>query len=272
MIYITGDIHGDFYDLKKRVESNNITKDDTLIILGDVAVNYHLNNNDLVLKKKINDLGPQIFCIRGNHEARPERISTYQKKEWHGADVYFEREFPNIILGIDGNSYDIEGKSFLVLGGAYSVDKYFRAFRFFTIHNLPFFNKYFVKITKLLSSKKIDKEDKRSVDIFLDGLDYGLVKWFNDEQLTGEEKDTILNQIKGHKYDVVLSHTCPFDFQPTEVFLRGLNQELVDNSQEIWLQRVSENIEYNKWFAGHFHVNKKVNDRFSFLYRDVEKI
>ncbi len=39
MIYITGDKHGSFNEIKKFCKENNTTKDDVIIILGDVGLN-----------------------------------------------------------------------------------------------------------------------------------------------------------------------------------------------------------------------------------------
>ncbi len=35
MIYITGDTHGDYYDLLNRIEPYSLGKDDILIVCGD---------------------------------------------------------------------------------------------------------------------------------------------------------------------------------------------------------------------------------------------
>ena len=40
--------------------------------------------------------------------------------------VYIEEDYPNLILAKDGEIYIIDGKSVLVIGGAYSVDKEYR--------------------------------------------------------------------------------------------------------------------------------------------------
>jgi len=64
--------------------------------------------------------------IHGNHENRPQNICSYQEKEWHGVRVLYEEDFPNILFPIDGDIFDIEGKQCIVIGGAYSVDKFYR--------------------------------------------------------------------------------------------------------------------------------------------------
>ena len=70
-----------------------------------------------------------LFCIHGNHEQRPYTISSYKEKEWHEGIVYYEEEFSSILFAKDGEIFDLDGKKTIVLGGAYSIDKYFRLLR-----------------------------------------------------------------------------------------------------------------------------------------------
>ena len=126
MIYLTGDTHGNFDRIKRFCEMNNSTKDDVLIILGDAGINYYLNKRDYKLKQELQDLPITLFCIHGNHEERPENIGTYKLNVLFDNLVYQEPEFPDLKFAIDGLIYNIKGKDCLVLGGAYSVDKWYR--------------------------------------------------------------------------------------------------------------------------------------------------
>ena len=40
--------------------------------------------------------------------------------------VYYEEKYPNLLFAKDGEIYDFDGKKAVVIGGAYSVDKYYR--------------------------------------------------------------------------------------------------------------------------------------------------
>ena len=221
MIYITGDIHRDFsriYKLKK--DSDNM-----LIVLGDVGINYYLNEEDKNCKEYLKKIKLKLFCVRGNHEERPEKISTYKEVEMFGGKVFIEEEYPNLIFAKDGETYNIDGKKILVIGGAYSVDKQYR---------------------------------------LLHGY-----KWFKDEQLTKEEMDTILEKVKGKHFDIVLTHTCPYKYEPREVFMQGLDQSKVDKSMEHFLDEIEENISYDKWYCGHYHTEKQV-DKLEFMFGRIK--
>ena len=102
------------------------TKDDILIILGDAGINYHGTPKDNRTKQQLSELPITLFCIHGNHEMRPESISTYKEIDWHGGKAYAEPEYPSILFAKDGETYELNGKQCIAIGGAYSVDKYHR--------------------------------------------------------------------------------------------------------------------------------------------------
>lgn len=221
MIYITGDTHREFYKLHD-VEKN---KDNMLIILGDVGINYYLDERDKKLKEQLNSYNIKLFCIQGNHEERPENISTYKEIDMFGGKVFIEEEYPNLIFAKNGELYDIDNKKVLVIGGAYSVDKNYRI-----IYGYP---------------------------------------WFKDEQLNKEEMDNILNKYKWQYIDIVLSHTCPLKYEPTEVFMKCIDQSDVDKSMEKFLDRVEESINYDKWYCGHYHTEKQI-DKLEFMFGRIK--
>ena len=222
MIYITGDTHRDF----SRLNSLDNNPNDMLIVLGDTGINYFLNTKDFIYKEYLKKFKIKLFCIRGNHEERPENIDTYKEVEMFEGKVFVEEDFPNLIFAKDGEIYNIDGKKVLVIGGAYSVDRDYR-------------------------------------------IMYGY-NWFKDEQLTKDEMNNILKKIKGKHFDIVLTHTCPYKYEPKEVFLDGLDQSKVDKSMEHFLDEVEENIDYNKWYCGHYHTEKQV-DKLEFMFQSIKE-
>lgn len=128
-VFITGDTHEQhsrFNKIKKFCKEHNTTKNDIMIILGDVGFNYYINSWDDSLKRFAQELPITFFCIRGNHEQRPEKISRYVEKTFLNNSVLYQEEYPDLIFSKDGNVYTLNDKKYLVLGGAYSVDKYYR--------------------------------------------------------------------------------------------------------------------------------------------------
>ncbi len=229
MIYITGDTHGDFERVEVFCQQMNTTVDDILIILGDAGINYYGYIWDHERKKEISKLPITLFCIHGNHEQRPEKIMEYYESHWHGGRVYVEDEFPNILFAKDGEIYDFAGLKTIVIGGAYSVDKYYRVAR-----------------------------------------NWG---WWSDEQPSAEIKAYVERQLKecSWKVDLVLSHTVPVKYEPTEVFLEGLDQSTVDKSTEEWLGEIEAKLNYRKWYAGHYHTEKKI-DKLEIMFNNFDCI
>lgn len=130
MIYYTGDIHGEINKILYDILQLNLTSADTIAILGDAGLNYHGNaHGDKRKKKHLNEKGVTIFCIHGNHEMRPATIPSYKTKEWNGGIVYYEDEYPYLLFAKDGEIYSLDGKKTIVIGGAYSVDKFYRLMR-----------------------------------------------------------------------------------------------------------------------------------------------
>ena len=100
-----------------------------VIILGDVGFQYYKNKKDWKLKHHAAQFGYTVYCLRGNHEDRisnnknAHRIYDDEVKGY----VWVEDEFPNIkYFDDDFGEYFINGKRILTIGGAYSVDKWYR--------------------------------------------------------------------------------------------------------------------------------------------------
>lgn len=224
MVYYTGDIHGDPGALVSFAEENGLAEKDILVILGDVGANYYGDQRDRRCKDDLARIKPSILCIHGNHERRPETISTYRQKEWNGGTVWYEERHPSLLFAKDGEIFDLEGTQHLVIGGAYSVDKYYR-------------------------------------------LERGYL-WFPDEQPSEETKAYVEEQVSKHGFEIIISHTCPFKYEPIEAFLPAINQSMVDDSTERWLDEIEEKASYKAWLCGHWHIDKRV-DKMRFLFHDV---
>lgn len=220
-VYLMGDIHGQTAPVENfwRRLDQKVDSSDTLILLGDVGANYYLNGRDAKFKKKLGKFGFTYFCIRGNHEDRPENCAAAHPNEWHqeeffGNTVWVEDKFPFIKYALDQVAvYNIDNYSTLVVPGAYSIDKYYRIEKGWT--------------------------------------------WFEGEQLTDNEKQAGIKIILKSKFDYVLSHTCPANWTPyiQDLFINK-NQLKIDKSMERYLQYIDSNITYKRWYFGHYHDNR----------------
>jgi len=94
--------------------------------------------------------------------------------------------------------------------------------------------------------------------------------WWSDEQPSEAIKCAVEAQLKacGHRVDVVLSHTAPLKYEPTETFSSAIDQSIVDKSTERWLDSLENRLAYDRWYCGHYHTEKRVG-KLTFLYRSI---
>jgi predicted phosphodiesterase len=234
MIYITGDCHGQIGKIKNWYKENSdcISNKDILILLGDSGINYRYP--DIGIKEALSKIPIKYFVIHGNHDGnRPGMLKSYYKIEYKGAPAYSEFNYLNIKYADFGQIYS--------------------------------FN---------------DNENKTKKVLVLDGA-YSVDKWYrlrnnygwwNDEQPTDKMKDDAIKNLEKNNWEVdyILSHTCPYNFEPKELFLNDLDQSTVDNSYEKWLQTIYDRLKYNNmWYFGHFHANKAINKKMVMLYNSI---
>lgn len=133
-IFVTGDTHGDI-DIAKIttrgwVEQKNLTKDDYLIIVGDVAMRWFDTKPDGTLEgydrntiKWYENKSFTTLFVDGNHE-NFNALNEYPVIEWHGGKVH--KISDSIYHLMRGQVFTIDGKTFFTMGGATSVDRYQR--------------------------------------------------------------------------------------------------------------------------------------------------
>jgi len=126
MVYITGDIHGDPMRIYAFAKKHKLTKNDMVIILGDVGANYYGDERDERTKENLSKVRVPILCIHGNHEMRPWEADGYTLVKWNGGKVWVQEKYPQLLFAKDGEIYTIDGKRYIAIGGAYSVDSYWR--------------------------------------------------------------------------------------------------------------------------------------------------
>lgn len=244
--FITGDKHRRFDRVKEFCRKMNTRRKDVLIVLGDAGFNYYDDKRDDELKKEISQLNITLFCLHGNKEKRPQNVGTYGIRSFCGGKVYYEPKYPNIYFAIDGEIYTFEGKKYMVVGGAHSVDK-------------------------------------------MRCLEEGTPFWY-DEMPDDKIKETVESNLQqeGNKIYGMLTHTCPIDYLPTEMFIstrqnatikrkprkaksKKLFKPDIDRSTEIWLGELEKNLDYKVWFCGHYHIDKQI-DKIQMMCNDIRPL
>ena len=93
--------------------------------------------------------------------------------------------------------------------------------------------------------------------------------WYKDEQPSDEIKEHIRKVLEnnGNKIDVILSHTCPYKYMPFEAFLDGVDEVEVDKTTELFLDEIEDTTDYQRWYCGHFHIDKDIDKMEFMMYR-----
>ena len=219
-VFIRGDTHGDFSWLPAWCEENHTTKDDALIILGDAGIMYYgpTSDRERMLKEFIAKQPITLLCVRGNHEARPSDYTS----------TCYE------FLGTDPIVQDV-----WYFEPEYPNIKYIADGTIFYLNDK--------KCLAIGGAYSVDKEYR-----LLMGW-----RWFANEELTDAEMDDILDKIDHQSFDYVFTHTCPEAWQPTDLFMKHINQSKISKRMEKFLTTVSEIIDFKYWYFGHFHDDRE---------------
>lgn len=124
-IFLTGDTHSNFirFHNKNFKEIDNLTREDLIIILGDVCIFYTQDQKGKLLEKFWIDWlslqNPTFLFIDGNHDNN-DKLQELVSVEMFENEVGMVS--PNIFHLRRGHRYIIDGRSFLTCGGAKSKD------------------------------------------------------------------------------------------------------------------------------------------------------
>lgn len=120
-IILLGDIHGRFDVILSKLNTGLL--DDTILIqIGDFGLGFrpHFEKSELErIDKRLKEQNCELFVIRGNHD----------EPKWFTNPVInseFNQKHKNITLLPDYYTKDINGVRFLFVGGAVSIDRYYR--------------------------------------------------------------------------------------------------------------------------------------------------
>lgn len=228
---LTGDCHANFSRFKNLPKEDQNNENLGVVILGDLGLNFTLGSGDSQLKNFLDKRYKfTIYGVRGNHEARPQDVPGMELvyDENVQGEVYLQKKWPKLRYFKDWGIYQFGDYKVAIIGGAYSVDKYYR-------------------------------------------LANGL-RWFENEQLSTEEMIECTRDFTNQKIDLVLTHTCPVAWEPSDLFLPSVNQSTVDKSMELFLEELAQVFEWNVWCFGHYHSDRIERPHIEQLYTDMEDL
>lgn len=249
MIYLTGDIHGNPGRLNRVSfpEQREMTKDDYVIILGDFGLIWDWAGESAQEKYWLDWLEDKPFTtlfVDGNHECF-ERLNAYSVKEWNGGKVHEIR--PSVLHLMRGEVFDLQGLKFFAFGGASSHD---------------------------IKDGILDPiEDKEKIKEWRNDY-YKMFRinkrsWWKEELPSEEEMSNGIKnlELNNYKVDFILTHSP----SASVIALLGSGFYKQDYLTE-YLEEIRVKADYKKWFAGHMHINRAVNDKDLLLYEQIIRI
>lgn len=231
-VFLMGDLHGVVNEIYCRchdlVDDLGAKSGDTIIWLGDVGISYGYINRSILdtMSRMSEEYGFTHVIIRGNHDTR------------------YVRDMSAGVFSAYGEMHSIRWCN----GSAYVLDKY-PSIIFLADEG---------GLYEILGRKTLVIPGAYSVDKHY-RLVYGW-PWEPEEQLSESELDVLIELSCISDVDAVLSHTCPYSWEPdlSEFLLDGLDQSKVDASMERALDTIWYNVmpTCKEWWFGHFHGDK----------------
>lgn len=254
MIFITGDTHGSY---KMRLsefafpEQSEMTKDDIVIICGDFGgVWYNINN--MKIRQEDNNLDwlnarpfTTVF-VDGNHE-NFKRLYKHKVKEWNGGKVHEIR--PNVLHLMRGEIYNIDGCKIFAFGGAKS-------------HDIK--DGILEMDTEGKWKKVADEWAVQHKKFRIKGL-----SWWEEELPNVQEMQNGIENLAKHnnKVDYIVTHS------PSASMLALLGNGIYEQDRlSKYLEDIRVETEYKKWFCGHMHDDKAINDKDILLFEQIIRI
>ena len=99
------------------------------------------------------------------------------------------------------------------------------------------------------------------------------VSWWREEEITNNDISNFITNAEKHnnKVDIMLSHDAPASIIPIVKLYSGVNDGDISNSQK-QLERINQIVDFDKWYFGHWHIDRTITDKFECLYRGIKEV
>lgn len=118
MVYVTGDMHGD-YSRFDAPALRQLKKDDVLLVCGDFGFIWDNSREEQKILKKLSKKKYNICFIDGTHE-NFEILNAYPVTTWNGGKVHQIAD--NIYHLMRGQIFKIDNMTYFTMGGGESPD------------------------------------------------------------------------------------------------------------------------------------------------------
>lgn len=246
-IYVTGDIHGDTHKLSNQYfpQQKDMTKDDVIVVLGDFGLVWNYRGESPYEKHWLDWIERKPFTtvfVDGNHE-NFDRLHSYPVEEWNGGKVHKIR--PSVMHLMRGEIFNIDGYKCFAFGGAKSQD---------------------IKDGVLDPVEDKDKIKKWQYD-YSKLFRINHVSWWEEEMPNEYEMTYAYDNLKEHdrNVDFIFTHDCA---SSTKVLLGYKETDDLNR----FLEFIRTEIDFKKWYFGHLHDNRQINEKEFLLYGQIVRI
>lgn len=250
-IYVTGDCHGDFrkFNTENFPQQRKLDKEDYVIICGDFGGIWNADGEDRHERHWLKWLEAKTYTtlfIDGNHE-NFDRLGTYPKKVWNGGQVHVIR--PSVLHLMRGQVFRLGDKRIFTFGGASSHD--------ISGGILDIEDPYFAK-----KKKRLDREY----------APYRIrnLSWWEEELASDQEMEEGKRNLRKNDYhvDYIITHCCSTRTQE----LMGCQGLYDTDRQTEYLELIKNYTDYEKWYFGHYHMDKNVTSKEVLLYHRIVEL
>ena len=93
------------------------------------------------------------------------------------------------------------------------------------------------------------------------------ISWWKEEEFNYREANTAYDNLNKINWEVdyVLTHSAPFSIRDK------LFEDNKPSSTERMLEAMLRNIKFKRWYFGHYHIDKKM-DNFTAMYENIERM
>lgn len=249
-LWITGDTHGNITrfsnaNFPEQKEFEGTQEENVMLQLGDFGMiwDHEETKGERWWMNWLEERPFTTLFLDGNHDNHP-RLAGFPVVERYGGLCHEIR--PHVLHAIRGEVYEICGKRIFAFGGASSHD----------IRD---------GILEPHQKEKIRKWSHDPYKLFrINGI-----SWWKEELPSQEEMDRGLANLEkyGWEVDYVLSHSPSASV--TALIGDGLYEQDILTR---YLESIREKLAFKKWFAGHMHLDRAVNDKDILLFEQIVRI
>lgn len=253
MIFVTGDCHADYtkFSSKRFPGQRNMTKDDFVIVCGDFGI-WHDTNEEEYWLDWLNNKPFTTLFVDGNHE-NFDRLygNEFQVVDFHGGNAHMIRN--SIYHLMRGYVFELQGKKFFAFGGAscHDIDDGILDEADFKTHE-EFMETY--------------RQWDRSWKMFR----INHQSWWSQELPSDEEMQRGRESLAQHsnKVDFVITHCLPQEIAS----IISCGEYKQDRLTTYFNSIVHGGLEFERWFCGHYHIDRRVMGNYDILYHNIMRI